>query len=160
MIAKFCDGLYEIIKNESVYELITYKKEKKSEEFTSHRNFFYAPVSIDDDRLSDIFIVEFFGIYDTGLDDVPIKWKLGQNEVQFENSTVLLRYTKGYLPNWKVEEKGISVKQILIDDIATFFVKYQYLKKDGQLCDGIVEESELAKDEFISLCKMFLRSNL
>lgn len=161
MIAKYNRELYEIVKNGKIYEIITYQANKASDGFIKDRNLYFKTVSDNDIMLTDIFSVEFVVSYDTGLPFVKSEWKISCDEASIKDEKVTLRFAEGYLPGWKVEEKGVCVKEIEMRDILNLKIVYNYRKKKGEKCDiPCTEERIISTEELKKLYDMYRKGNM
>ncbi|MEQ2497458.1 MULTISPECIES: hypothetical protein [Lachnospiraceae] len=133
MIARYNNMYYRISKGRAGHELLTRIKEKAQVGFQYDRPVFYKKVDLSDNNLSDVFNLDIWVHYDTGLPNVPVEWKIDIDTNIFEEGTLLLRFVEGILPGWNVEEKNVSYTKISINDITGVRAVYTYLKKDGNL---------------------------
>ena len=136
MIAKYNGELYEIVRNGEKYQIITYQDNKASQGFTKHKDLYFKTVSDDDIMLTDIF-------------------------GSIKDEKVRLRLAEGYLPGWEVEEKGVCVKEIELEDVLDSKIIYKYIKREGiKLESPYIEEKNISKEELKSMYDMYKKGNL
>ena len=76
MIARYNNMYYRISKGRAGHELLTRIKEKAQVGFQYDRPVFYKKVDLSDNNLSDVFNLDIWVHYDTGLPNVPVEWKI------------------------------------------------------------------------------------
>lgn len=161
MIAKYNGELYEIVRNGEKYQIITYQDNKASQGFTKHKDLYFKTVSDDDIMLTDIFDVEFCVYYNTGLPSVQSEWRISLGGESIKDEKVRLRFAEGYLPGWEVEEKGVCVKEIELEDVLDSKIIYKYIKREGiKLESPYIEEKNISKEELKSMYDMYKKGNL
>ena len=68
---------------------------------------------------------------------------------------------EGYLPGWKIVEKGLSETYLKPSKIEGYSVEYKYVVKDGKKLDEpLVIEQELDRQEFDELIEMYRSTNI
>lgn len=72
--------------------------------------------------------------YNSGLEGVSDTWIVRPGDIDLENKTVSLRFYKGHLPGWKVEDKTECSKVVSLDEITGYAIQYCYIysTKAGQ----------------------------
>lgn len=161
MIAKYNRELYEIVRNGKKYEIITYQDNKASEGFIKDKDLYFKTVLDDDIMLTDIFNVEFYVYYNTGLPSVQSEWRISLGGASIKDEKVRLRFAEGYLPGWEVEEKGVCVKDIELEDILDSKIIYNYIKREGiKLESPYIEEKNISKEELKNMYVMYKKGNI
>ena len=78
-----------------------------------------------------------------------------------KDEKVRLRFAEGYLPGWEVEEKGVCVKEIELEDVLDSKIIYKYIKREGiKLESPYIEEKNISKEELKSMYDMYKKGNL
>ena len=123
---------------EKATEEFLYEEEKYYKEFTSKEksNIFNI------EEISDIFELQCWVEYDTKLDNVPKKWEVSFDLIDFTNDSVTVYYSYGHLPNWTICDKYMCSKTLTEQDISSCKIVKHYIKKDNILFDQpkIIEE--------------------
>ena len=153
--------LYRYIKNKDHFEIITYDKNKVDKNFTLDGDIYYKQIPKDDKCIQDIFDVEYFLKWDSGLKDVDSKWRILTIGVQMKENQILLTFDKGILPGWNAEEQTVCSKYVDIDECEDFSVVYTYTVKDGNvLKEPLKEEQKVLKEEFQKLVHQYRTRNI
>lgn len=156
MIARYNNMYYRISKGRAGHELLTMIKEKAQVGFQYDRSVFYKKVDLSDNRLSDIFNLDIWVHYDTGIPNVPVEWKIDIDTNIFIEGTLFLRFVDGILPGWNIEEKNVSYTKISINDIIGVRAVYTYLKKDGNLLSSpISHEIPMESEGLLELYRKY-----
>lgn len=161
MIAKYIDTHYLFLQRaDNTSELITYNQSKAIKGFEKSNDIFYKPVELSDNNLNEIFDITAVVFYDTELNDVPTEWILSLNN-DISNSGFLLRFAKGILPGWNIEEKNVCTLEIGAESIKNARLIYKYIKKNGEcLKQPLIEEKTVTADELIKIASYFKNRNL
>lgn len=157
MIARYNNMYYRISKGRASYELLTMIKEKAQVGFQYDKPMFYRKVDLSDNGLSDVFNLDIWVHYDTGLPNVPVEWKIDiDTNIYVEEGTLLLRFVEGILPGWNVEEKNVSYTKISINAILGVRAVYTYLKKEGNLlASSISHEIQMEREGLLELYRKY-----
>ena len=111
--------------------------------------------------LSDIFNVEYSVRFFAGFEDTPLEWVVSDNEIDFDAQTVILRYARGYLPNWETEEKNVCTKVVRFSQIKQFMVSFVYRKKSDKTLESATRETiEVSVDELMELYQKYNVKNI
>ena len=144
--------------NREIYELIycwlvekkvisTYKKEKTDSSFYEISDYYAKDFNPDDPQIESIYDVKFYVYWDSQLENVEKKWRIETSDY-FSSGNVELCH-EGYLPGWRVKEKGYSTTQIHPDQIEGYSVEYIYVVKDGKkLEEPLIIEKDVNREEF------------
>ena len=159
MCAVYKGTLYWLSYGEYTVEIVTRNTSKTDETFSERKGVYFKV--IDENDLMDIFSVRFYVDYDTGISDTPHIWTIDNGMSNPAKDRLLLRFGKGFLPGWEIEEKNICTKTIGFDDVRDIKISITYEKKDGQtMAPPYVDERVITKEEMIELFDHFKRTNL
>lgn len=130
MFAKYKDNIYLYIKNRRMNKIITRSLQKINPEFKKDDDgVFYKAVS--ESELADVFNVEFWVSYNTGLPNTPLYWQVDLDEQDSVNGKILLRFSEGILPNWEIEEKNVCKKYVDVSELKEAKIIYVYKKRNN-----------------------------
>lgn len=153
MIGVYKTQLFDFVRFRGHYELITEFAEKAYEEFTQRSDYYIKVTDFSDPGLTDIFDVDLWIKYDTGMDGLPLEWDVSLDGFTvIKDDQISIDY-QGWLPNeenWGLVEKGIWRTFINITEIEGAWITYTYKKKDGVLL-----EQPVVVREDVSLEKLF-----
>lgn len=77
------------------------------------------------------------------------EWEILLDGGCLKGDQVLLRFAKGILPGWTVEEQTVCSKYVDVDECEDFLVVYTYTVKDGNvLKEPMVVEEKVSKENF------------
>lgn len=159
MIARYMGCEYIYISNKRRKEIITSKKEKIKEGFTSENGIYYKTVEEKD--LTDIYSVEFWVKYKTGLDRVSDWWVLGSEQNAVTDNKVQLVFAEGILPDWNIVDKNVCSMLVPLDKILEAKMVVSYRKQAGiVLEEKITEERIIPKEELEKLHRSYCRMNI
>jgi hypothetical protein len=153
--------LYRYIKNKEYLEIVTYDKNKVDKNFMLDDDIYYKQIPKDDKYIQDIFDVEFFLKWDSGLKDVDSKWGILAIGMQMKENQILLTFANGILPGWSAEEQTVCSRYVDIDECEDFSVVYTYTVKDGNvLKEPMIVEQKVSKEEFQKLVHQYRIRNI
>ncbi len=153
--------LYRYIKEKNHFEIVTYDKNKIDNGFMLEDDIYYKEIQKDDKCIQDIFKVQFFLKWDSHFDDVDEVWEILLDGGRLKGNQVLLKFAKGILPGWTVEEQTVCSKYVDIDECEDFSVVYTYTVKDGNvLKDPMVVEQKVSKEEFQKIITQYQTKNI
>lgn len=159
MIAKYMGYEYTYISNRRSKEIVTSQKVKIDGSFNSEKRYYYKKVSEDD--LTDIYNIEFWVTYKSGLKDVPITWILGSEAKVIVDNKIQLVFAEGILPGWDIVEKNVCSKWVELSDISEAKMVTVYKKKNGIICEPRVqEERNISNTDLVLLHSKYCRKNL
>lgn len=159
MFAKYNDNLYFYVANKRKKEIITRNPRKVNEDFRRDGNVFYKSVS--ENELIDIFNVELWVDFNTGLPNTPFHWQVGFDGRDYVNGKVLLRFSEGILPGWTTEEKNVCTKYIAINEIEGAKIVYLYKKRNAIACEPPQRvENIISISEIMDLFEQYKKSNV
>lgn len=159
MIAKYNEKYYMCNKLTDTVNIITDKKNKYDDSFTivGYGPYWSKKVSLNDPKLTDVYKIDLYVKYDTGIPTVPVVWKLGVNPDVLKDNMIKLVFYNGILPGWKGEDKTIGYKYINIDEIKGGSIKYTFYKKNNELCTPLfIHQKETSILEIINIEKNIL----
>ena len=140
-------------------ELLTYKESKIDKKFEEDAGIYYRQIPENDPKLQDIYEVKFYIEWDSNLENVIKKWHI-ETCNYFPEGIVRLCH-EGYLPGWKIIEKGLSEIYLKPSKIEGYSVEYIYVVKDGKkLSEPLVIEQKLDMQEFKELIEMYRSTNI
>lgn len=153
------DYEYTYISNRRCKEIITTKKEKVKDDFTSGNGIYYK--TVDEKDLTDIYSVEFWVKYKTEFEGVSNWWKLGSEQNVIENNKVQLIFAEGILPDWNIVDKNVCSTLIPLGEISAAKMVVSYKKRNGvDLEERISEEKIISIEELKQLHRGYCRMNL
>ena len=136
MVAVYKGNKYKFVSNKRRKGIITRCVQKTDGSFLKENDTYYK--SVDEKDLSDIYTVEFYVFFDTGLKDVSAWWKV--TEADLMDDKVKLRFAEGILPGWNIEEKNVCTNEINFNEIPYAKVKFEFKKINGKEENVIKEE--------------------
>ena len=155
---KIVDKRYKLAIESSVSNIITVKKDKCSSDFcvSPYCGEFYKKVDMSE--LTDIFDVDFFVEYDTGLPTLGVmNWFFDKAK----GDMIKLEYSPGQLPGWYPEEQYVCYKYVGRDEILSSKMVTVYTKKNGVMySEPYIVEEYLDYDQLIYLFNQYSRENL
>ena len=158
MLAKYNDILYSYIANKREKNIITRNPKKVDKDFKKEGNIFYKSI-ISEDELSDIFSVGLLINFNTGLPNTPLHWLVAVDEIK--DNKILLRFSKGILPGWDIEEKNVCIKYIDLNEIEDAKIVYLYKKRNGLVCIPPQRvENRIPKSEIIDIIEQYKRTKV
>ncbi len=161
MFIIYKDTLYDMSDKKTHFNIITRLKAKADGDFLSKEEIFYKQIPKDDKYIQDIFDVEFFLKWDSGLKDVDSKWGILAISMQMKENQILLTFANGILPGWRAEEQTVCSKYVNIDECEDFSVVYTYAVKDGNvLKEPMIVEQKVSKEEFQKLAHQYRTKNI
>ena len=87
---------------------------------------------IDRSELNDIYDVEIYVIYDSGIPGVSNSWIIDTGWfARIRNDEIRIVYFDGYLEGWEKADRDTYVKWIKFSDISEAKIVFKYQKKDG-----------------------------
>ena len=159
MFAVYNGNTYIYVSNRRGKEIITRNPRKANIDFAKDDDVFYKKIS--DDELSEIFNIELWVKYSTGLPDTPFWWQVSFDGRAFVSGKVLLRFSEGFLPGWEIEENNVCVKYIDIDEITDAKVVYAYKKRNNTVYSNPRRfEESISKDEICAVFEKFKGNNI
>lgn len=161
MFIIYKDNLYDMSEKKTYFDIITRLETKVDGDFLSDDDIYYKQIPLDDKYIQDIFDVEFFLKWDSGLKDVDSKWEILAIEMRMKENQVLLTFAKGILPGWRAEEQTVCSRYVDIDECEDFSVVYTYAVKDGNvLKEPMIVEQKVSKEEFQKLAHQYQIRNI
>lgn len=128
-------------------KIVTRIEDKSDYSFYKHRSVWVKIIQPEDPKIESIYDVKFYVYWDSQLENVEKKWRI-QTSDYFSSGNVELCH-EGYLPGWRVKEKGYSTTQIHPDQIEGYSVEYIYVVKDGKkLEEPLIIEKDVNREEF------------
>ena len=159
MYIKYSGVLYDFLDEKEHYELITRKEEKTDDTYNKDWEVWFKEIPIDDPQIESIYDVKFYVYWDSQLENVEKKWRI-QTSDYFSSGNVELCH-EGYLPGWRVKEKGYSATQIDLDQMEGYSVEYIYVVKDGKkLEEPLIIEKDVNREEFEEIIKKYKPYNI
>lgn len=159
MFAKFNDTIYSYVANRRKKEIITRNLNKTNADFKRDGGVFYKAVS--EEELTDIFNVEIWVNYNTGLPNTPFYWQVGIDGRGYADGKILLRFSEGILPGWNIEEKNVCIKYVDVNEIEKAKVVYVYKRKDNTTClPSQKVEKEITVDEMLCIFEKYKKTNI
>lgn len=161
MYIKYLDKIYELIYCGLVDKKVisTYYIEKTDKTFYNVSDYYAKDYSSTDPDIQDIYDVKFYIKWDSQLESVITKWHIETCDY-FTDGSVRLCH-EGYLPGWKIVEKGLSETYLKAEKIEGYSVEYKYVVKDGKKLDEpLVVEKEVDRQEFDELVEMYRSTNI
>lgn len=138
MVAVYKGNKYKFVSNKRRKGIITRCVQKTDGSFLKENDTYYK--SVDEKDLSDIYTVEFYVFFDTGLKDVSAWWKV--TEADLSDDKVKLRFAEGILPGWNIEEKNVCTNEIDFNEISCAKVEFVFEKINGKEENVIKEETK------------------
>lgn len=136
MVAIYKNNKYKFVSNKRRKGIITRCVQKTDGSFLKENDMYYK--SVDEKDLSDIYMVEFYVFFDTGLKDVSSWWKI--TEADLSDNKIKLRFAEGILPGWNIEEKNVCTNKINFNEIPYAKVKLEFKKINGKEENVLKEE--------------------
>jgi len=159
MIAKYNGKYYYYINNRRVSNIITNRKEKAVEGFLCEDNVFYKKVPFE--NCEDVFDVKYVISYDAGLIGISTDWEISNDASDIQKNGILIRFSNGVIPGWKVEENNVCINYINLEEATNIREIYIYKRKDSTSLERpIIEEKSIATADLISKMSRFDRSSL
>ena len=150
------DWRYYRAEHANFSRIATNDLKKCREEFQSN-SFGEMERKIAEEELSDIFYVNCFINYNTGLARIPTEWLV--NNIIGEK--IEIEYGLGLLPGWDGVDQYVCSKLLGKDEVSSPKVRYVYTKKDGRVLEEpYVEERDVDIEEMISIYNHYLRENI
>lgn len=151
-----CDWRYYKAIHEEYSNISTYNMKNAEKDFKLNR-FGKMAKKVDEEELTDIFYVNCFINYDTGLAKIPTEW-LVNNII---DGKIEIEYGLGLLPGWTGIEQYVCRKQLDKSEVSSPKIRIVYTKKDGiRLTEPYVEEKTVDVEELIRVYKHYLRDNI
>lgn len=161
MFIIYKDNIYDTSEEKAHINIITRQKTKADKDFLSKQGIFYKQIQKDDKYIQDIFDVEFFLKWDSGLKDVDSKWGILAIAMQMKENQVLLTFANGILPGWNAEEQTVCSKYVDIEECEDFSVVYTYTVKDGKVLNKpMTVEQKVSREEFQKLVHQYQIRNI
>lgn len=101
-------------------------------------------------ELDEAYDIMFWVEYETGLKNVPNLWGIKVEKDGIRDGCVRLVFAEGYLPGWKVEEKGISSTYVPVESLGKITVEYRYYRESGEGYRSF-ERRTISREEFLEL---------
>ncbi len=140
-------------------KIVTKIEEKSDGDFYKHGSSWVKVIDETDPNIQDIYDVKFYIKWDSHLKNVTKKWHI-ETCNYFPEGIVRLCH-EGYLPGWKIIEKGLSEIYLKPSKIEGYSVEYIYVVKDGKkLSEPLVIEQKLDMQEFDELIEMYRSTNI
>ncbi len=108
-------------------------------------------------ELDEAYDIAFWAEYETGLENVPNLWGIRVEKDGIRDGCVRLFFAEGYLPGWKVEEKGISSTYVPVESLGRITVEYRYYRESGKGY-RVFERRTISKEEFLELYTMHINA--
>lgn len=108
-------------------------------------------------ELDEAYDIAFWAEYETGLENVPNLWEIRTEKDGIRDGCVRLVFAEGYLPGWKVEEKGISSTYVPVESLGMIIVEYGYYRESGEGYRTF-ERRTISKEEFLELYTMHINA--
>ena len=158
MYIKYNDKLYSYRNLVECKKIVTRIEEKSDGDFYKNRSVWVKIIGETDPNIQDIYDVKFYIKWDSQLESVITKWHIETCDY-FTDGNVRLCH-EGYLPGWKIVEKGLSETYLKAEKIEGYSVEYKYVVKDGKKLDEpLVVEKEVDRQEFDELVEMYRSTN-
>ena len=110
-----------------------------------------------EEELTDIFYVNCFINYDTGLAKIPTEWLVNR----IIDGKIEIEYGLGLLPGWNGVDQYVCSKLLGKDEVSSPKVRFIYTKKNGNMLkEPYVEERAVDIEEMISIYNHYLRDNI
>ena len=112
---------------------------------------------IAEEELTDIFYVNCFINYDTGLAKIPTEWLVNK----FIDGKIEIEYGLGLLLGWNGVDQYVCRKLLGKDEVSSPKVRFIYTKKYGNMLkEPYVEERDVDIEDMISIYNYYLRDNI
>ncbi len=159
MIAKYNGEYYYYINNKRVSNIITSRKEKAFEGFFFEDNIFYMKVPFE--SCEDIFDLKYVISYDAGIAGASTDWEISNNASDIQKNGILIRFSDGTIPGWKIEEKNVCINYVKLEEVTNIREVCIYKRKNGVTLERpIVEERKITALDLLSRMSSFDRSSL
>lgn len=159
MLANYNGKTYLYVSNKRRTVIVTRQEYKTDGGFIKDGDLFFKHVR--EYELSDIFSVEIWVQYHTGLEHTPSFWQVDEECGGIENDQVMLRFAEGILPGWEIEDKNVCKKYVDYSDISTCRLVMKYKKYAGEaLVIPKIEEKYYPIKEAMDLYEQYWKSNL
>lgn len=156
MYAKYNNNIYRYLHRKEYDKIITYDRKKSDATFYVNESVYVKQIKGEDPALQEVFDVTFSFNWDSKLEHVETTWTITAAPEYLQGDQLLLRYTKGLLPGWKVEEQTVCVRYVPIEECSEFKICYTYFVKNGEHLEKIKKEEKLVeRSHFIETVHMF-----
>ncbi|MBR4670292.1 MAG: hypothetical protein IKO84_06805 [Butyrivibrio sp.] len=136
--------------------IVTNDARKSKEDFLPD-SFGEMGKKIAEEELTDIFYVNCFINYDTGLAKIPTEWLVNR----IIDGKIEIEYGLGLLPGWNGVDQYVCSKLLGKDEVSSPKVRFIYTKKNGNMLkEPYVEERAVDIEEMISIYNHYLRDNI
>jgi hypothetical protein len=159
MIARYNQNEYIYVSNRRRKEIVTTKCSKNDGTFTLEKGLFYKKIA--EEEITDIYDLEYWVKYESGLPNVSEWWKIGSEQNAITDDHVILLFAEGILPGWKIEEKNVCSNEVKLTSVSGAKIKVIYRRKDNrELQIPITEERIVKISELNEMHKKYSRNNM
>ena len=117
MFASYKGKTYSASYYRGKWYLASDKQESEKLGFVRKTPFrFYLSLS-DLSEIDDLFEVQVYVVFDTGIDGIPSEWEIVPAFDTIKDGCIKLEYCGGIIPGWRSQEKVVCYKYIELDEI-------------------------------------------
>ena len=149
MFVKIDNFICKCVKSGKQLELVSKNEDAIKYGFKKDGKIYYKNINSILD-INEAYDIKFWIEYETNFEKVANKWDIKISKDSIVGNTVKLVFAEGYLPGWKVEEKGICSNYIPIEKIKNIVVEYRYYRRFG-IDDNTILKNTISSKEFIKL---------
>ena len=156
MFAKIGDLLCRCVISGHQYALVSRHQEAEKYGLKKEGKVYYREIA-SLSELDEAYDIAFWAEYETGLENVPNLWGIRVEKDGIRDGCVRLVFAEGYLPGWKVEEKGISSTYVPVESLGRITVEYGYYRESGKGYRTF-ERRTVFREEFLELYIMHINA--
>lgn len=156
MFARIGDLLCRCVRSGHQYALVSRHRKAEKYGLKKEGNVYYREVA-SLSELDEAYDITFWVEYETGLENVPNLWGIRVEKDGIRYGCVRLVFAEGYLPEWKVEEKGISSTYVPVESLGKITVEYRYYRESGEGYRSF-ERRTISREEFLELYIMHVNA--
>ena len=160
MYVKYNNELYSYRDLDECKKIVTYKEEKKNNNFYRHRSVWVKVITLDDPNIQDIYDVDFYVNYTDDSETLKKanrqgKWLVNEGRPLYKNPEIennelgLSLIKQSYSSDWVMDDRCSCSKIVDLYDCSDYTVVYTYIFKNGQpLNEKEVVEISMTAEEF------------
>lgn len=156
MFARIGDLLCRCVRSGHQYALVSRHREAEKYGLKKEGKVYCREIA-SLSELDEAYDIAFWVEYETGMKNVPNLWGIRAEKDGILDGCVKLVFAEGYLPGWKVEEKGISSTYVPVESLGRITVEYRYYWKSGK-GDRTFERRTISREEFVELYIMHINA--
>ncbi len=137
--------------NDGTFFIYTLYAEKADGSFEKTEHGYRKMITLSDDEVGEYFALEWKIRLDVGIEGVPDEWVIG-SESDPAHGKAVLRFTKGNLPGWTQEDRGVCSREYdfgLSD--AWWMETFTVVRNGAVLQNPERKRTSLSKEEFLKL---------